>query len=198
MLRPHFRAVRGGPEEESRGRVSSSARHSWLQLLTHMGCRDLSGFRAKLGHMDLSRSKDAPVHNTHIKRVGGYFSPCPSALGYRSNPHNSAPCCAPCFRPYSPTRRAPISRMKTQPPFPISLQPGASPGAPSRSRVSIPRRVLVSPRVTACPQPAGSPPALALPEHRRREERSLHVRVHRDGGDSQGYPGGRAPCQHLI
>lgn len=73
------------------------------------------------------------------------MSPCPFALGYRSDPHNSPPCCAPCFRPYSPIRRAPVFCMKTQPPFLISLQPATSPGAPSRSGLSVPRRASVSP-----------------------------------------------------
>lgn len=86
MLTPRLRAARGGPEEDSRRRVSSSAWHSRLQLLTHTGCRDLSGFRAKLGHKDLSGSKDAPVHNTHVKRAGGICHPVPLLWGIGLTP----------------------------------------------------------------------------------------------------------------
>jgi len=73
---PGLRAERGGPEEGSRGWVPPSSRRSELQLLTHTCCRDLLGFRAKLGHEDLNRSKDAPVGDTHITRASrGYFFP---------------------------------------------------------------------------------------------------------------------------
>lgn len=57
-----------------------------LQLLTRTGCRDLPGFRAELGHADLSRSKDAPVHNTHVKRARGALSPCPLLWGISLTP----------------------------------------------------------------------------------------------------------------
>lgn len=161
MSPPGLRAAWGHPRR-SRGDGCHPAiltRLARLQLLTRTGCRDLSGFRAELGHTDLSRSKDAPVHNTHVKRAGGALSPCPSALGCQSDPRHSPPCSPPTLDLLTSHF---LKEDTTSAPH-LALGP-ASLGVPQ------------FPGAMARPQPAGSPPALALPERRSREERGLQAR----------------------
>lgn len=94
---------------------------------------------------------------THRLGALGDLSPSAPALGYCSDPI-IPPGCSRSLGPYSPSWRAPVSHGKAQPPFPASLQPATSPGAPSGSGVSVPRCASISPGVPAQPQPADSHP----------------------------------------
>lgn len=89
---------------------------------------------------------------THRLGVLGDLSPVPLLWGIALTP-SFPPGCSRSLGPYSPSWRAPVSHGKAQPLFPALLQPATSPGAPSGSGVSVPRRASVSPRGTS-PAPA--------------------------------------------